>query len=484
VNGYPPICDTYQTIHPAAAKPGTLILVHGGLHTYDNQLYWKDGKPQFSYWLHGMITLVANGTAEHPIRIQAAGDGEPILDGAGAGILLNLRSADHLHIEGLTFRNCGIAIWGGFQGERGGGCLGLTVRQCWFENLVTGIMAQDGRSVDFTITDNVFLGRNPLTQVNGFGRTVGGYAVNLGGQGHTVAWNHAAGFWDGINVFTSALADPQYGQQARAIDIEHNDLSTCSDQFIETDGGFANIRVIGNRMVNCSSQPISCQPVHAGPVYWIRNILWNVHGGKGAMKEHSGAQAYVFLHNTSSTHMMVPFHMSPSPDLCTWWIRNNLCLGPTTVPTQAQYLDADAGPRMVISHNAYRASVPKGVWKVGKRSFDALAALTQATGLENGSILVDGPAIFARASDPVHHAKIGSPVITAESIDLTPTHGVVDAGIAIPGVNDGYVGKAPDIGAIESGQPAPSWGPRHSAHPERLAALRAGTYQPAAEPAP
>jgi hypothetical protein len=74
VNGYPPICDTYQTIHPNAAKPGTIIKIHAGTHTYDNHLYWKNGKPQFSYWLHGTITLVANGTAEQPIYIIGAGD--------------------------------------------------------------------------------------------------------------------------------------------------------------------------------------------------------------------------------------------------------------------------------------------------------------------------------------------------------------------------------------------------------------------------
>ena len=35
----------------------------------------------------------------------------------------------------------------------------------------------------------------------------------------------------------------------------------------------------------------------------------------------------------------------------------------------------------------------------------------------------------------------------------------VDAGVVIPTVNDGYAGRAPDLGAIEVGKPAPKYGP-------------------------
>mgnify|MGYP006291768343 CR=1 FL=1 len=40
VNGFRPICDCYQTVHPNVAKPGTLIKMHAGVHTYDNHKYW------------------------------------------------------------------------------------------------------------------------------------------------------------------------------------------------------------------------------------------------------------------------------------------------------------------------------------------------------------------------------------------------------------------------------------------------------------
>ena len=43
---------------------------------------------------------------------------------------------------------------------------------------------------------------------------------------------------------------------------------------------------------------------------------------------------------------------------------------------------------------------------------------------------------------------------------LKPGSAAVDKGIAIPNVTDGFAGAAPDLGALEVGQPAPVYGPR------------------------
>jgi hypothetical protein len=36
----------------------------------------------------------------------------------------------------------------------------------------------------------------------------------------------------------------------------------------------------------------------------------------------------------------------------------------------------------------------------------------------------------------------------------------VDAGVVLPNFNDGFTGKAPDLGCCELGQPLPHYGPR------------------------
>jgi hypothetical protein len=36
----------------------------------------------------------------------------------------------------------------------------------------------------------------------------------------------------------------------------------------------------------------------------------------------------------------------------------------------------------------------------------------------------------------------------------------IDAGVRLPNINDGFTGSAPDLGALEHGQPLPHYGPR------------------------
>jgi hypothetical protein len=43
---------------------------------------------------------------------------------------------------------------------------------------------------------------------------------------------------------------------------------------------------------------------------------------------------------------------------------------------------------------------------------------------------------------------------------LKPGSKAVDAGVTIPTVNDGFAGRAPDLGALEVGKAAPHYGPR------------------------
>ena len=43
---------------------------------------------------------------------------------------------------------------------------------------------------------------------------------------------------------------------------------------------------------------------------------------------------------------------------------------------------------------------------------------------------------------------------------LRPGSAAIDRGVAIQNVNDGFIGKAPDLGALEAGQPLPIYGPR------------------------
>jgi hypothetical protein len=43
---------------------------------------------------------------------------------------------------------------------------------------------------------------------------------------------------------------------------------------------------------------------------------------------------------------------------------------------------------------------------------------------------------------------------------LKPGSAAIDKGVIIPQVTDGFAGAAPDLGALEAGQPMPHYGPR------------------------
>ena len=93
------------------------------------------------------------------------------------------------------------------------------------------------------------------------------------------------------------------------------------------------------------------------------------------------------------------------------------------------------------------------------KNFRTLAELRAATGEEAHGIEVDFD-IFERMTPPdpskrhaVYHAM-------DLNFRLKAGSKAVDAGVAIPTVNDGFSGRAPDLGAIEAGKPAPRYGPR------------------------
>ena len=43
---------------------------------------------------------------------------------------------------------------------------------------------------------------------------------------------------------------------------------------------------------------------------------------------------------------------------------------------------------------------------------------------------------------------------------LRPGSAAFDRGVVLPNINDGFALEAPDLGALEAGQPLPVYGPR------------------------
>jgi hypothetical protein len=93
------------------------------------------------------------------------------------------------------------------------------------------------------------------------------------------------------------------------------------------------------------------------------------------------------------------------------------------------------------------------------RRFASLREFSSATGQDRHSIEVDyGDFVRASAPDPKDPRRFYAP----EEFDFTlrPKSRAIDAGAVLPNVNDGYTGRAPDLGAYERGRPMPLYGPR------------------------
>jgi len=310
----------FNVVWERPVEPGDTILVHAGVYRANLRHYVDPLAlvPDGTYW------LTAKGTPDRPITIQAAGDGEVIFDGAGADVLFNVMAADYHTFEGITFRNCGTAIFAGQQ--RMIGCKGLTVRRCRFLDVREGIFTLFNGAEDFLIEDCVFEGRNARDVLTGWGSAADGFfksntAITLQGTGHVVRHNRIAWFWQGIHFGTAFQGFDRGGV---ACDLHDNDLWMLIDDGIEIDGCVRNVRVLRNRVLHAGSA-FSAQPVYGGPAYFIRNAAYN--SKRTAFKFHEAhPSGLVALHNT-----MVGGYLLARGLYSNLHFRNNLYL-PLPVP--------------------------------------------------------------------------------------------------------------------------------------------------------
>ena len=301
---------------------------------------------QRSFDQHGSVrrNLLSDGQrhGREAHRDQGGGDGEAIFDGNGAFNLFNVKAGNYTYFEGLTIRNTEIAIWAGTQFIEGS--KGLTVKHCRFEDIGMGVYTNYSGSKDFYIADNYFIGRNDPKHLIGwtgnfwaqfagvegqvFPPKMASYiAVKVYGSGHVMAYNYVANFHDGIDNETygnpdgsAAIDGPKYppkeywDRRPVSIDYYNNYMTNFHDDAFEIDGSMHNVRVMRNMMINNASQPFCNQPALGGPVYWIRNISYNVARRRGAVRRrrgHSVLQQHHLRRGVRRNHVEHAFSEQP-----------------------------------------------------------------------------------------------------------------------------------------------------------------------------
>jgi MYXO-CTERM domain-containing protein len=410
----------------AAAQPGDVITLADGTYA-------------------GSFAIEASGSAEDPIVLR--GSPTAVLDGGGCdGCNVLEVYGSYVHVEAIALEHATRALR-----FLGAGATGNVARRLRIRDVVHGI----GSSTDqtgFTICDNHIEGRLvwPWTFAEDATSHWDDRGVDMNGTGHVVCHNLIRGFGDPV-VNKHRLV--------RAWDVYGNDIYDAFDG-TELDEGEGNVRLFGNRYTNVMA-PISIQPVFGGPAYVLRNVLFNVPDEQiklkslGGTEEPSGALIY---HNTFVSPELALNLQTPISQH-NFVVANNLFIGPEQL-AGARTVDWTAaidGGR--FDHNGY---FPDGGFWFGvvddqNRIYDSFAAVLAAGEVEQGGVLLGRP-IFA--DDVVGPDGDGSQAREPPDLALADGSGAIDRGEVIPGLNDGFVGDGPDLGARETGCPEPVYGPR------------------------
>jgi hypothetical protein len=172
----------------------------------------------------------------------------------------------------------------------------------------------------------------------------------------------------------------------------------------------------------------------------------------------------LFYHNTVTTETT-----AGSSANAHW--RNNLMLGQGVAPaifnvnTSTSYSSSD--------YNGFRPNPGAATafqWRVGPPAapgaaaapgFATLADYVQATRQDQNSITLDYD-VFVYVPKLDRDPRTVQRLYDFKDLDfrLRPGAAAIDRGVELANINDGFTGKAPDLGALEAGQPLPTYGPR------------------------
>jgi hypothetical protein len=414
------------TAAQAQARPGDLFLVRAGLYP-------------------GIFKVERSGEPGRPIIWRGAGDGDAVIDGQGSAATRPGRAVDAVGVHDVWFER--LTLRNADHGLVGHNSARLVVRRCRIYAVEFGITFtrnDNDATRGFFIADNVIEGPSTWPRTKGIEDARG---IQATGSGHVVCYNRIRGFADAIDTFPSS--------RCAAIDFHNNDVYELTDDGIEMDYSERNTRCFANRLTNVF-QGISAQPVHGGPVYIFRNVLYNV--GVETFKLHNSPSGVLMLHNTSVKRGM-PLVLWTSAPVRNCVSRNNLFVGTEgafAYETTAPMVDCD------FDYDGFAGGPWQQFLKWNEGRYATVADTRAQAPIYHHAVQFDAARLFAAGLYPPPDEKQAFDR-TRVDLRLRAGAGAIDSGEPLPGVNDGFAGRAPDLGAYETGAPLPRYGPR----PER-----------------
>ncbi len=417
--------DPYRGLEAAQARarPGDVFLLGPGVY-------------------EGTFTVSVSGELSQPIIWRGAGDGPAIIDGKGDAAERPGRgiSAGDVHdvwFESLTIRNADYGIVA-HRSSR------IVVRGCHIHSVDYGLTCtnnDNGAVTGFFISDNLIEGPSTWPRTKGIENARG---IQVTGTGHVICYNRIRGFADAIDTFPSV--------RCCAIDFHNNEISEMTDDGIEMDYSERNTRCFHNRLTNVF-QGISVQPVYGGPVYILRNAMYNVCAE--AFKMHNSPSGALMWHNTSVKKGM-PLVLWTGEPVRNCVYRNNLFIG-----TEANYAYESTAP--MVGCDFDYDGFGGGPWgrflKWNGERFASLEDVRARAPVYRHAVQVENTGLFATGVMPPEDETQQFPV-AINDLRLKAGSAAIDAGDSLPGLAAGTTGAVPDLGAYELGAELPHCGPR------------------------
>ena len=415
-----------------ANEPDTHLVLANGERLYP---YQSPSDLQSLSW--GIPGFYADGTA---LYVRLEGDANPnsaemIVSRYNNGFYVE---QDFIYFLNLTFRHYGQGAWAKaiyFNNSNDNLVSGCTFA---INDLGIGIKRESHRNV---IQDSEFYDTDfdwPWNAVKGGSNleTGGvGFYDPATGRGNVIRRNTFHDYFDGLGLCPAGTAGV-----TNETDFYENLVYRAGDDGIETDGQCSNVRIWDNTFHDVL-MAISLAPVYTGPVYVIRNLIYNTGVGNNdysgsPFKFNSGygksGPMYLF-HNTADAALPGNNGMYiKAPGM--WemiYARNNVWAGTNYALNnynETQPIDFDYDDLYTTNPDEFV------YWGSGSnRHMHDLATFQALTGQEPHGLNVEPGFADAGGGD----------------YTLDPTSDLIDSGVLIPGINDDYVGTAPDIGAFE-----------------------------------
>ena len=439
------------------AQPGDRFLLHAGDY--------------------GEFFPHTSGTPGHRIVYQAAGDGIVDLHHLNIG-------AHHLWFEGFRMTPGVSPARNGIQDRIN--ATDIVIRGNHIEGFHYGILVGRYRATNWVITDNVIIGDKDMATGNGYGKEhSSGEGVELNHSSHhVVCYNTISKTADGVSY------------PGRNCDIFGNDIFSVSDDGVEPDSGYANVRIWGNRIQGTHKSGISIQPMLCSPWY----ILFNQIVSDTTMIKMRVCDRLVMINNT---FIVGKSGVGDAYNLLKAFSRNNIWYGlthsdylwiahviddPAALARHRQYVNYPhdvsgfrSGWGTDLDYDAFgKKKNPPGQFagtlfgwydsrQKQQRAFRTVEAVRDFLDIESNAVAFSDPAtVFQHWSIPdnLHRNAPGGEFVELEPqlLVLQEQGPAVDAGQLLPNIHAGrYFGRAPDLGAHELGIPLPYYGARDAA---------------------